>query len=669
MAIGTSLSTKIVFLVIFISVVSIIALASISISISQQALQKDAAQRLNLIASDRIQTLKNIWNLQMEQVDSLASDMDIQSLLILHQNDGKNLSMDQNSREKELNKKIEEETFGKFLSLTKTTGSFADIQLIDDKGHLLASNNQNPVNKEQETMIALEIVKNYQEDRGYSGWISNPLYSIAYDGGLGSAVLVMIAPVFVSDPNNEPSTFGKLIGSVVVFRDIDTANSILGDKRFLGETGEAYLVDRSGRLLTDSRFDDNARYKTVVSSIPVDACFGNGSDINAAQYVSYREKLVFGTSQCERNIGIVLLSELDNAELFSPIVSLQERYTVIILGIIAAAALVALYLSNSVLRPLQLLRKIMKTVQGGTFQKADIRRSDEIGDLASSFNSMVDELEIRAKKLKLRNDILELMSSRLAFQTEQLLKADKDKEEFSAMISDELKRFVIPIIGYCELLLDGSLGEISAKQKEKVEIMLERAWSLQKLVQNILDVRRLEAGMLKMNIKPEVSVKWLLEHSLDTLRIITRSKGISVILEIDDRITLACDPTRTIQVLDNLIENAIRRTIETNKTKILVTVSLSSEMVDREVSVVFSVQDEGSEIPEQEKEDILGNKFYDLDTSFTRTSGGIDLGLIIARSIVEAHRGRMSIQSDQGKQTRFIVSMPLNQNLKKSAAA
>ena len=92
-------------------------------------------------------------------------------------------------------------------------------------------------------------------------------------------------------------------------------------------------------------------------------------------------------------------------------------------------------------------------------------------------------------------------------------------------------------------------------------------------------------------------------------------------------------------------------------------------MVDREVSVVFSVQDEGSEIPEQEKKDILGNKFYDLDTSFTKTSGGTDIGLIIARSIVEAHRGRMSIQSDQGKQTRFIVSMPLNQNLKKSAAA
>src|SRR5207247_7340055 len=165
----------------------------------------------------------------MEQFDYLESDIDIQSLLILHQNDGKNLSMDQNSREKELSKKIEEETFGKFLSLTKTTGSFADIQLIDDKGHLLASNNQNPVNKEQETMIALEIVKNYQEDGGYSGWISNPLYSIAYDGGLGSAVLVMIAPVFESDLNNELSTYGKLIISQVVVTGVDIDNSILVD--------------------------------------------------------------------------------------------------------------------------------------------------------------------------------------------------------------------------------------------------------------------------------------------------------------------------------------------------------------------------------------------------------------------------------------------------------
>src|SRR4029077_3690153 len=111
-----------------------------------------------------------------------------------------------------------------------------------------------------------------------------------------------------------------------------------------------------------------------------------------------------------------------------------------------------------------------------------------------------DELELRATKLKDRNAMLEDMTIKLDNYAKALAKADKEKEEFSTMISDELKRFVIPIIGYCELILDGSLGEIGKKPKEKVEIMLERAWSLQNLVQNILDVRRLDSGILKMNV-------------------------------------------------------------------------------------------------------------------------------------------------------------------------
>jgi len=427
-------------------------------------------------------------------------------------------------------------------------------------------------------------------------------------------------------------------------------------------------VDRNGLMLTNSRFDESARYQQVVGSVPVEACFKNGADINAAQYISYRDKLVFGTSQCERNIGVTLLAEQDNAELFSPIVSLQNQYLVIILVIICAAALVSFYLSLSILRPLQKLRGIMKSVQDGTFQKADIIRGDEIGDLSNSFNSMVDELEIRAKKLKLRNDILELMSARLGAQAEALAKADKEKEEFSTMISDELKRFVIPIIGYCELILDGSLGEIGKKPKEKVEIMLERAWSLQNLVQNILDVRRLDSGILKMNVQRDVSVNWLVQQCVDRVGAIARSKGIAIDVETDERIKLDCDPNRTIQMLENLLEYSIRSTVEDNVSRIQLRVSLSSELVDREVSVVFAVEADRARISEQQRKDILSNKFYNLDTSFTRAAGGTDLSIVIVRSIVEAHRGRISIQNDNGK-SRIVVSMPLGQNTKMPAAA
>lgn len=668
MAIRTSLSTKIVFLVICISVVSIIALATISINISQQALKKDAAQRLNVIASDRMQTMKNIWNLQMEQVDSLASDHDIQALLVLRQSSNNNLSNDQDQIEKALVTKIRDDTFQRFRSLTDKDSALAIIQLIDNNGELVTSSKGNSQSDFDNREFALEIMKNYQQDRLVGGKLSNSFYTVAYNANEAATVLVIMAPVFDPDSFADGPSVPVQIGSVVVFKDIENANSILGDKRFMGETGESYLVDRNGLMLTNSRFDESARYQQVVGSVPVEACFKNGADINAAQYISYRDKLVFGTSQCERNIGVTLLAEQDNAELFSPIVSLQNQYLVIILGIICAAALVSFYLSLSILRPLQKLRSIMKNVQSGTFQKADIIRGDEIGDLSNSFNSMVDELEIRAKKLKLRNDILELMSARLGAQAEALAKADKEKEEFSTMISDELKRFVIPIIGYCELILDGSLGEIGKKPKEKVEIMLERAWSLQNLVQNILDVRRLDSGILKMNVQRDVSVNWLVQQCVDRVGAIARSKGIAIDVETDERIKLDCDANRTIQMLENLLEYSIRSTVEDNVSRIQLRASLSSELVDREVSVVFAVEADRARISEQQRKDILSNKFYNLDTSFTRTAGGTDLSIVIVRSIVEAHRGRISIQNDNGK-SRIVVSMPLGQNTKMPAAA
>jgi two-component system heavy metal sensor histidine kinase CusS len=131
---------------------------------------------------------------------------------------------------------------------------------------------------------------------------------------------------------------------------------------------------------------------------------------------------------------------------------------------------------------------------------------------------------------------------------------------------------------------------------------------------------------------------------------------------------LDCDPARTVQMLENLLEYSIRSTTEDNVSKIQLRASLSSELVDREVSVVFAVESDNARISEQQKKDILSNKFYNLDTSFTRTSGGMDLDIVIVRSIVEAHRGRISIQSDNGK-SRIVVSMPLGQNTKIPAAA
>ncbi len=171
-----------------------------------------------------------------------------------------------------------------------------------------------------------------------------------------------------------------------------------------------------------------------------------------------------------------------------------------------------------------------------------------------------------------------------------------------------------------------------------------------------------------MNMQHDISVTWLIQQCVDRVSAIARSKGITIDVETDEHIKLDCDPNRTVQMLENLVEYSIRNAIESNVTKVLLSANLSSELVDREISVVFAIEADNLRISEQQKKDILSNKFYNLDTSFTRTAGGTDLSIVIVRSIVEAHRGEISIQSDQGK-SRIIVSMPLSQNTKMPAAA
>jgi len=236
------------------------------------------------------------------------------------------------------------------------------------------------------------------------------------------------------------------------------------------------------------------------------------------------------------------------------------------------------------------------------------------------------------------------------------------------MISEELKRFVVPIIGYCELILDGTLGEIGKKATEKVEIMLERAWSLQNLVQKILDVRRLDSGIIKMNMERQVSIPWLVQQCIERVSAFAHLKGITLDLEINDHLKLDCDPNRTVQMLENLVEYSIRSAIESNVTKVHLTASLSSELSQREVFVVFAVEADNVRISEEQKKDILTDRFYNLDTSFTRKAGGTDLNIVIVRSIAEAHRGKISIQNDQGR-SRIVIFMPLGQDTKMPAAA
>lgn len=617
--IGGSLHTQVVVLVMATSILSIAGLAAISIDIGQKIIKDDAAQRMNVIVSDRMQTLMNTWNLRVEQAESLARNPNVTSLL----QSSTTTSSEQAVRD----------TVAGFEALTKGRDTtYVEVRIADSQGLVLLAGDPAQEGK----MLSQDMMVKATP---------HSYYTIGSDGGSPAALFMAVAPVRLQ--SDLPAS-----GYVVLMRDLNDVNRLLADKMFLGATGENYLVNNAGLMITDSRFVSGARHSQIVDTPPVQECFRNSADVNGASYPSYRGVTVFGASSCEKNLGIVLVSEVDSAELFGPLVLLQNQYLVITAVIIFAAAGASFFLSISILKPLQSLRKTMGHVQTGRFEKVDIERRDEIGELATSFNMMVEEIGIKTKRLHLKNDILSFMSSRLQVQADELIKADREKEEFSEVISHELKTFLVPIIGYSELLLDGTFGELTEAQKNQLQVVLEKAWSLLYLTQNIIDARQLEYGALRMKVSAQVPARRLVEECVGRSLPLARSRELVIVPKADD-VYLSCDEQRILQVLDNLVNNAIKATKDANKNRVI-----EVSVTKREDHVLFSVKDNGVGIPEDKQHELF-KKFYQIDKSLTRQAGGSGLGLTISKGIVESHAGKIWFESKPGAGSTFYFSIPV----------
>jgi len=263
------------------------------------------------------------------------------------------------------------------------------------------------------------------------------------------------------------------------------------------------------------------------------------------------------------------------------------------------------------------------------------------------------ELEAKTKELEKTNMELEYSTKEISEQAKKLRELDIEKEEFSAMITHELKTPLVPVIGYSELMLDGTLGELNQKQRETVQVMNSSAVSLSKLISDLLDVRKLEIGKMKFEMR-DCNIKELIEQCVKAFEPLARTKGVGLGIEWKGtgKLIIKCDAKRIRQVLDNLVNNAIKFA-PAGRGKIQVSVSREHEGE----SITFAVKDNGIGIP-KEKQGNIFRKFYQADTSMTRNAGGTGLGLAICKAIVEAHSGRVWFESEAGVGTTFYFSIP-----------
>lgn len=249
-------------------------------------------------------------------------------------------------------------------------------------------------------------------------------------------------------------------------------------------------------------------------------------------------------------------------------------------------------------------------------------------------------------------DITERKNSeeKIKKQNTQLKKLDNIKTNFLNTTSHELRTPVASIKGYIQMLLKQTLGEITIEQKKALEVILRNTNRLDNLIENILDISRLESGTMKF-IPEKTDITKMIKEIIETMQIMADLKKIKIDVDIQKEIPdLIIDQERIKQVLINIVDNALKFSANNSIINIYATVNKNN--------VLFEVQDFGRGIPIKKQKKIF-EKFYQVDAGTDRKFGGVGLGLTISKEIIDFYGGQIWVDSTINKGSSFKFSLPL----------
>ncbi|HEX9074372.1 MAG TPA: GAF domain-containing protein [Anaerolineae bacterium] len=307
-----------------------------------------------------------------------------------------------------------------------------------------------------------------------------------------------------------------------------------------------------------------------------------------------------------------------------------------------------------------------ESAQPNAFGEQDLRFLTTLaGQVAIAIQNvrLFEDVQHWAEELERR---VEERTDALAQANQRLQEADRVKSQFLANMSHELRTPMNAVIGYTELLLEGTYGPLTGQQQDRLQKVVRNAKSLLQLINDILDISKIEAGRLVLNLSP-ANLRDVITASLQTVEPLAREKHLHLDVEVDRSVPrVVLDEVRIKQVLDNLLANAVKFTERGN---VAIRAMCWQEGDTRSpiiwpgdppsgAWVLVGVSDTGIGIAREDLTKIF-EAFRQADNSTTRRYGGTGLGLAIARELVEMHGGAIWAESVVGNGSTFYFTLPL----------
>ena len=622
----------------------------------EQTIKSEIVKKLEIVAKLKEKNFQDVFEQNTEKLNLVSSRYQLKVELDNYNNNNKSES------QKIMNEIIQ--------AIKPEIKKFEDIIILDLSGKVVASTNN------------IYLGTNHNNDTYFIEGKKQNNVTILYKDKSQKLKSYLTGPLILNN---------KLLGVVTIFYDLGDLLSMFKVFEEQVATGEINLVKKDNNgdalIINPLRFHPEAPLNLTVSKDRVDSPIIQSLLKNEKTFTEtkdYRGVNVLAVTRYLEKLGWGLVVKMDKTEAFAPLEN--QKYVTIFIGVLVGIAIIATstFLGNSISKPIQKLRDVMKDVAQGKFDsKIDVKGPQEIEELAKQFDSMrfniantnihlneivkerTRKIENAISNIKEKEEALEESNKNLVLANEKLSLQSKIQRDFINITAHELRTPIVPIITLSELLYskiktENEIQKNPSKENEKkqefLEVILRNCYRLYRLTEDVLDVTKIESQTLKMN-KEIIQLNEIIENVVKDYREIINKKRygsdqISIVFEPSkDIILVNADKGRIIQVLSNLLDNALKFTKEGI---IIITI----KKIKENQQVMVTIKDSGTGL-DPEIIPQLFKKFA------TKSEQGTGLGLFISKNIIEAHDGIMwGENNSESNGSTFYFTLPISQTNK-----